>query len=454
MGSAPYVETGGSTQWSPKSAQKRVNSAVARSALAAVANAVASRGRLLLLAAAALVVCLSLPRHGMASLSMLRSQRVAHLDELVLCTLVQNEHEHLRQWALFHLSVGFTKLIIYDHLSSPPLSDPSAGLAGLAPYVEIRRMTAARSSEPNGVSYAQLQAFTDCYHSFADAHAHDRQQAVRKASGSSGDDAHVEERAPPRAVAVSFTDIDEYLYPCDAASATGTAGGGGGGGGSGAALRRIVEQQTSSATPGLALRCGKFGPGWQAPANASDSASATRVRVKPGKLLIETNRYRAPAGDHYGFWEGQAASWLQPWFAGCTDPGSARGVACESQTLNKYLYTLPLMPRDVDRVGVHGPLNGAGGEREDLAFAPSRPAGLCCNHYFMRSVQDAVAKAARNNNPEYLRRAVDANVLAWFSLVRDEGIQPFVAPARRLLELDTDEEVVSAIAQLQAEAGL
>lgn len=74
-----------------------------------------------------------------------------------ICAIVKDEHRYIREWALYHRSIGFDRIILYDNNSSKPYDDELGDLIDDG-FIEIRKWSDTSSSR-------QLNAYNNFVHS-------------------------------------------------------------------------------------------------------------------------------------------------------------------------------------------------------------------------------------------------------------------------------------------------
>jgi len=85
---------------------------------------------------------------------MLEAQMEKHF---YICTMIKDEHPYVREWALYHKSLGFTKMFLYDDKSSHPYDDELGDLIESG-FIEIRQVNDNRRSR-------QVRVFNKFIHS-------------------------------------------------------------------------------------------------------------------------------------------------------------------------------------------------------------------------------------------------------------------------------------------------
>ena len=81
-----------------------------------------------------------------------------------VCLIAREENKYIREWAEYHLRIGFDTLLIYDNESRVPLAEELADLVALGRVImhEI-------PSDPRGWIKTQGNAYTDCMARYRDA---------------------------------------------------------------------------------------------------------------------------------------------------------------------------------------------------------------------------------------------------------------------------------------------
>lgn len=82
-----------------------------------------------------------------------------------VCLIAKDENKYLREWAEYHLRIGFDALIIYDNGSVTPLAEELGDLIALG-----RVHVHLQESAPEGWIKTQGNAYTDCMTRYKDAY--------------------------------------------------------------------------------------------------------------------------------------------------------------------------------------------------------------------------------------------------------------------------------------------
>jgi Uncharacterized enzyme of heme biosynthesis len=81
-----------------------------------------------------------------------------------VCLIARDENAYIREWAEYHLRIGFDAVILYDNESTTPLADELTDLAALG-----RVLAHTIPSDPEGWIKTQGNAYTDCMERYRDA---------------------------------------------------------------------------------------------------------------------------------------------------------------------------------------------------------------------------------------------------------------------------------------------
>jgi hypothetical protein len=293
----------------------------------------------------------------------------------LLCTMVRDEPaEVLREWASFHARQGFGTIVVYDDESQAPhharttLEQVQGSISFVAPFPDPAALTSCSSESDsetcsfllnchswrqggrrgdNGVGACQLAAWDDCI-----------------------------TRHSQHAEFFTNIDIDEFVYPCHASAAWGV----------------DAWVQTQQLTASWNLECVKFGP-------ASWPGGAENASLAAGVLAAAT--LRAP----YTFL-GDDEDTLRERHC----PGDHAGPLCESSGSMKRISLMKyLKPGGVD---VHSHVLIEERIPSDwttiATWESTHNAGLCCNHYPIRSLGHLQRKAAQNVNSFILQQKAQA----------------------------------------------
>lgn len=81
-----------------------------------------------------------------------------------VCLVARDENKYIREWAEYHLRIGFDALIVYDNESRQPLR------AGLEDLVALGRVIMhEQPTDPAGWLRTQADAYADCMARYADS---------------------------------------------------------------------------------------------------------------------------------------------------------------------------------------------------------------------------------------------------------------------------------------------
>lgn len=80
-----------------------------------------------------------------------------------VCLIARDENAYIREWAEYHLRIGFDAVILYDNESTVPLKEEVTDLATMG-----RVLTHTHPSAPEGWIKTQGNAYTDCMARYRD----------------------------------------------------------------------------------------------------------------------------------------------------------------------------------------------------------------------------------------------------------------------------------------------
>lgn len=297
--------------------------------------------------------------------------------------MVRNEASYLTEWLHFHFLVGATRIVIYDDGSEDGLEQV---VAPFGSRIVLHRLATLPGLDPEFLQksrraflFRKVWAFNHC---------------GREHSQGAG--------------WLAVLDVDEFIFPCNAASAADV--------GQGFAQRMAIA---GAAAVGLRLQCVKFG------------FNDLNRKLAPGELVTQAHSQRAPYSDI----EPEVEAAVRANLTGC------KPAWCISVGSHKAMYRLEQAAWA--RPGIHGP--GEGSIMPNMSTAWDRHQGVCCNHYMMRSEEELLEKYSKTHLQSTFAPLAYDDPRRWYRSVQDTLVWQFLPQLQRSMQAAATAAVVPPV---------